>query len=98
MSKTLIAFDDCFDVYVEPNLDVMVMHVQCKNPNLWGVKKRKEWKKHWEYIKDRLREQGINEVVSAVPKTDDKLLKFQLMWGMLPFLELEDCILFRQEI
>lgn len=82
-----------FSVEIASTGSVM-LHMDVK-PYMWDVKMYKEMKGVWKNILAEFKRRGIDEVFSLIPK-DDKIERFQLMFGLAPLLEFQDSTLYRR--
>ena len=97
-NKVKIAYDEMATLEVEVNeIGTILLHMTVHN-NVWSKAKYKEWKEGWEVVKEKLRAKGYNEIYTLLPKNDEKIHKFNKMFGFKPVIGFSDAILFRQEI
>lgn len=74
------------------------LHVN-PDPSLkWTKNLYKEWLHIWSQVIDQMKELGISEVFSLIPKDDPKVNKFQGVFGLTPLVEFEDVTLYRMVI
>lgn len=95
MSRHVI--DEQEDYLLEAEIlsdDALMLHFDT-DPETWGLSTYKYFLARWSQILEHLRAKGIVEVFSAVNK-DEKLLKFQTMFGMVALIESDDIVLFRR--
>lgn len=52
----------------------------------------------WVLILKELKERGVKKVASGIPKGWDKVMKWQVMFGLSPVKETEDLVIFEMEI
>ena len=61
----------------------------------WNLSMYKKWKRTWAGVLEEFKRRGIDEVFSLIPK-DDKIERFQVMFGLTPLLEFKDSTLYRR--
>lgn len=49
----------------------------------------------WAIVLSNLREQGVKAVASLIPEEENKIRKFQVMFGLEPHVQVEDKIIYR---
>lgn len=86
---------DCW--YEVVSTGAVQIHATVKRHD-WSVSRYKHWKVLWQEALDILREAGVDEIFSIVPKDDDLVNKFQRLFGFKAFIEFENCILYKQRI
>ena len=82
-----------FSVEVASTGSVM-LHMDVQS-YMWGVKMYRDMKSVWVGILEEFKKRGIDEVFSLIPK-DDKIERFQDMFGLTPLLEFQDSTLYRR--
>lgn len=95
MSKFLIYEDE--DIKVEGELYArnVFLHSFVKSPFTKSL--YKDLISIWVEILESLKDKGLEYVYSCIPK-DEKIIKWQEMFGMSPLLEREDCLVYRREL
>lgn len=89
--------DELLKIEAQVNTAVVFMHLEVKCTK-WSLSKHKHLKGVTDMIKSVLKDTGLTEIYSCVPKDDDKLNKFQRVMGMVPHIEFLDSVLYRQEL
>ena len=83
--------------FEEASTGAILVHLTVYN-NVWTKQKYKDWKDKWKDILQDSKTSGIDELFTLVDKHDEKLNKFQKMFGFQELLEFKDYILYRKEI
>ena len=95
MSRHTLDFDD--DYKLEGELlssDAIMLHFNT-DPAEWGLTQYKYFLARWTYILEELKSKGIVEVFSVVDK-EEKVMKFQTMFGMIPLIEMNNVVVYRR--
>jgi hypothetical protein len=96
--RMLLAYDEMADLELETTpAGTSMIHLTVRE-NQWSLSKFKEWKKDWIVIKQHLKAKGIDELFTLIPLHDEKVNKFQRMFGFEPILTFADSVLYRQRI
>jgi len=81
----------------EKNLNSLFLHLYFKEDKKFTKSVYKQMLEDWVEVLDSVKEAGLKEVMTLVPKTD-KICKWQTMFGLVPFLEFKDEWLYRREL
>lgn len=93
--KLVIAAEDGAVLSVEiASTGTVMIHLDAGGCD-WSLSMYKKWKKIWAGVLDEFKRRGIDEVFSLIPK-DDKIERFQDMFGLTPLLEFQDSTLYRR--
>lgn len=64
----------------------------------WSKEKYVEYLAIFKTMKDEMKKKGVGAVYTNIPKDDEKLFKFQTMFGFFPFAETPSTIVMFQEV
>lgn len=81
-------------VEVDSDEGVALIHAKATK---WGVGVYKESLAVWGEILNALADVGITAVISFIPK-DEKIRKFQTMFGLSPWKQLDEGLVYRKEL
>jgi len=93
---------DNFVFYEEPGVKASVsvastgavmLHVDIDD-GVWGVSMYKRLLEKWFESQELLKDRGVKEVFTLVPD-EEKVRKFQELFGLIPLLEFKDGVLYR---
>lgn len=97
MSKFNIVCNKEYELEGEENLNNLLLHFKWKKDKFT----RRDYEElliDWVDIIEILKEEGIEEVFSFVPSDNEKICKWQIMFGLSPFLRFKEHILFRRKL
>lgn len=96
VSKHTLVETDNYTLECELNLDVVLLHLEYTGEKFTKTI-YKDMLEDWIDILDTLASKGVGEIMAFIKK-DDKICKWQEMFGLSPLLEFEDSVLYRRFI